>query len=128
RFYETRTWGWRPRLYAYARFAGFNGFTKREPGAGAPGFMLTPASRASTVYETENLGLAPQALCLRPLRGLHRFYETRTWGWRPRLYAYARFAGSVSLRVGSTIVVTRCSRAAAGSPQRPVWTGEVWMT
>ena len=32
--------------------------------------QLSPASRASTVLRNENLGLAPQALCLRPLRGL----------------------------------------------------------
>jgi len=31
-------------------------------------------------------------LC-RPLRGLGHMFFTRSWGWRPRLYACARFAG-----------------------------------
>ena len=42
----------------------------RDPGARAPGFMLSPASRAQP-----------------------RWRELRSWGLRHRLYAGARFAG-----------------------------------
>jgi len=89
-----------------------------DPGAGAPGFMLSPASRAQSIFSTGSwswrprlyavarfagsiyffnriLGLAPQALCCRPLRGLQSIFSTGSWGWRPRLYAVARFAGSI---------------------------------
>src|SRR6185369_11524592 len=81
-------------LWAVARFAGSNVLFASDPGAGAPGFTLSPASRARTFYSDWILGLAPQALRCRPLRGLERFIRIGSWGWRPRLYAVARFAGS----------------------------------
>ena len=38
------SWGLRPRLYAYARYRGLRVNTvASDPGACAPGFMLTPA-------------------------------------------------------------------------------------
>ena len=37
------------------------------------GFGLSPASRAQSFYYDSILGLAPQALCFRPLRGLNSF-------------------------------------------------------
>ena len=64
------TWGLGPRLYAVARYRGLV-------------YILNVAI----------LGLAPQALCCRPLRGLDAHVNEMTWGLRPRLYAVARFAG-----------------------------------
>src|SRR5215217_800128 len=79
---------------------------------------LEPAERATAVGYPERsrprrgfqyvfgfviLGLAPQALrfrplrglgpCCRPLRGLEQLCS-RSWGWRPGLYAAVRFADS----------------------------------
>src|ERR1043165_4097470 len=71
-FWSVRSWGLRPRLYAGARSAG------------------------SRFWSPAILGLTPQALCWRPLRGL-AFFVTRSWGLRPRLYAVARSAGSLFL-------------------------------
>jgi len=51
-----------------------------------------PLRELQYVFGFVILGLAPQALCFRPLRGLERFSYSRSWGWRPRLYAFARFA------------------------------------
>ena len=56
---------------------------------------LPPAPRARSIFLRSILGLAPQALCCRPLRGLGPFLLDRSWGLRPRLYAAARSAGSV---------------------------------
>jgi hypothetical protein len=36
--------------------------------------MLPPVSRAQSLLLMIHLGLAPQALCCRPLRGLNRFF------------------------------------------------------
>ena len=47
------------------------------------------------LFITSNLGLAPQALGCRPLRGLGMVFITSTWGLRPGLYGVARCAGSV---------------------------------
>jgi len=47
RWWESWSWGWRPRLYAVARFAG-----------------------STALVGIVFLRLAPQALCCRPLRGL----------------------------------------------------------
>src|SRR5215510_16079885 len=90
---QWRTWGLRPRLYAVARFAGWAAECNGGPGACAPGYMLSPASRAGLRNAMADLGLAPQAICCRPLRGLGCGMQWRTWGLRPRLYAVARFAG-----------------------------------
>src|SRR6185369_5728995 len=142
-FMGTLTWGSRPRLYAYARCRGLRCFywhvnlglapqalclrplsraallLAREPGARAPGFMLTPAVAGCAdfigtltwgsrprlyayarcrglrcFYGHLNLGLAPQALCLRPLSRAALFLLAREPGARrPRLYAYARCRG-----------------------------------
>jgi len=56
--------------------------------------MLSPASRARTCFLRSILGLAPQALCCRPLRGLARVFAFDPGAGRLRLYAVARFAGS----------------------------------
>ena len=79
-------------LMAAARFAGSIAIFQIAPGACAPGFMLPPAPRAQSLFFKSHLGLAPQALCCRPLRGLNRYFSNRTWGLRPRLYAAACFA------------------------------------
>jgi hypothetical protein len=55
---------------AAARFTGSIASFNDSPGACAPGFMLPPASRAQSLLLMINLGLAPQALCCHPLRGL----------------------------------------------------------
>src|SRR6185369_617167 len=79
-----------------------------KPGAPAPGSELEnaiePAKRATAQTSTR----------CRPLRGLAPVSTTRSWGWRPRLYAVARFAGfqlmlapaSRALRDPYTIVTT----------------------
>src|SRR5215217_8958264 len=69
---------------------------------------LSPASRAPRFYFDINLGLAPQALCCRPLRGLHAFILILTWGWRPRLYAVARFAGFQLMPVPASRAFSLC--------------------
>jgi len=61
--------------------------------------MLPPASRAQWPFDFADLGLAPRALCFRPLRGLNGFLILLTWGLRSRLYASARFAGSMALLI-----------------------------
>jgi hypothetical protein len=55
---NSRFWGLRPRLYAAARFAG--------------SAQTTPNHRCRIEFAI--LGLAPQALCCRPLRGLGADY------------------------------------------------------
>jgi hypothetical protein len=57
---------------AAGRFARFNAFFASDPGACAPGFMLSPASRASHALT---------------------HFLLLILGLRPRLYAVARFAG-----------------------------------
>ena len=52
-----------------------------EPAKRAAADALSPASRAFAVYLIVNLGLAPQALCCRPLRGLLTFYREGLWFW-----------------------------------------------
>src|SRR6185369_4601703 len=92
----------RPRLYAVARFAGSNcisicflGLAPQAlrcrplrglelyfylfPGARAPGFTLSPASRARIVFLFVS------------------------WGLRPRLYAVARFAGFAVIAFASFV-------------------------
>ena len=59
-----------------------------KPGAQAPGSVIKrthPAREAG--------GSANMSGC-RPLRGLIIYFSYWSWGLRPRLYAYARFAGS----------------------------------
>ena len=80
-------------ISAVARFAGLV-LDVRVPGAYAPGFTLSPASRAWCLM-CMFLGLTPQALRCRPLRGLGQLDSALSWGLRPRLYAVARFAGLV---------------------------------
>jgi hypothetical protein len=103
---------------AVARFAGSNAsLLLTDPGACAPGFILSPASRARRFFINGSWGWRPRLY--RPLRGLDAFLlngpgacaaglnprsRARTpvlltdpGGWRPRLYAAARFAGSTRL-------------------------------
>ncbi len=54
--------------------------------------MLSPASRAHLFLYNRILGLTPQALCCRPLRGLVRFFIIAILGLAPQAYAVARFA------------------------------------
>jgi hypothetical protein len=43
---------------------------------------LSPVSRAPNTCWAVILGLAPQALCCRPLRGLRACWDIYPWGWR----------------------------------------------
>jgi hypothetical protein len=56
----SRSWGLRPRLYAVVRFADLNLFLSRFPGACAPGFMLSSASRTRTYFCLVSWGLGPR--------------------------------------------------------------------
>jgi len=46
--------------------------------------MLSPASRAQPDFFALILGLAPQALCCRPLRGLNLFFAGLILGLAPQ--------------------------------------------
>ncbi len=90
------SWGWRPRLYAFARFAGSSILESRLVlGLGAPGFMLAPASRARRLIPAFRPGAGCPGRMLSPASRARRFWNLAwSWGWRPRLYAVTRFAGS----------------------------------
>jgi len=62
-----KAWGASPRI------AGKKSDQARESGRQRFMLRLTPASRARSRFLLAILGLAPQALCSRPLRGLRLF-------------------------------------------------------
>jgi len=64
---------------------------------GRPGFIVSgapaPGSELENAIEPAKRATAQTSTRCRPLRGLLAFILILTWGWRPRLYAVARFAG-----------------------------------
>src|SRR6185369_12729470 len=103
-----RSLGLAPQALCCRPLRGLGAFIVAIPGACAPGFMLSPASRARCFYCCDpwglrprlyavarfagsvllllrSLGLAPQALCCRPLRGLGAFIVAIPGACHPRL-------------------------------------------
>ena len=66
----TRSWGLRPRLYAVARSAGFVFFVGARSWGLRPRLYAVAHSAGFIFCWDAVLGLTPQALCCRPLRGL----------------------------------------------------------
>src|SRR6185369_7920524 len=83
------------------------------PGACAPGFMLPPASRARCFIVAIPGACAP-GFMLSPASRARCFYYCDPWGLRLRLYAVARFAGSVLLLLRSLAPQALCCRPLRG--------------
>jgi hypothetical protein len=73
---------------------------------------LSPASRAPSLFLLLILGLAPQALCCRPLRGLLQTSKPN------RLYPVARFASFCKASKPNRLYLSPASRAFAKPQNR----------